>query len=276
MMLRVFLKSITPPVLHFAFMSILAVIVTYSVFAAQTDILGMGPEEVPAAFGAFMETPEYITSVISASVYSGLLSIAVFTVMYRRRKPPFAPERAACQGDLLWLVAVIAVAGNLALSTTVSMIQHLLGTNLPVSSIEGLLGNMDEAGMTLLALNVVLIAPIAEELCFRGLAFNRLLAAFPFWKANVIQAAVFGIIHITPIQVAYAFIFGLLLGWIYHRTGRFGAAVLAHIAFNSAPALSAFVPESDNPFNLFLLLGVPSAVVFCLSFKSLNGKLGEA
>jgi hypothetical protein len=259
-------------------MAVIGVVLVYSAFLTHTNTAGMTPEQMERAFEAFASAPEYITAVISASVYAGILSIAVFTVMYRRRKPPFAPERKRCPDNLLWMAAVVAIAGNLALATTIAMIQDLLNTDLPVSSIEGLFGGMDAAGMALLGIHVVLIAPIAEELCFRGLAFNRLLAAFPFWKANVIQAALFGIIHLSPIQCVYAFLFGLLLGWIYHKTGRFEAAVTAHIAFNFAPALTAFVPESlqDSPVSLFLILGIPFAIVFFLSLRALNRGLEAA
>jgi membrane protease YdiL (CAAX protease family) len=205
--ITILILALFPPVLHFSFMRFF----------------------VNASAGGTVEDN------ITAWVYAGLLSIGVFTFMYHSRKPPFAPERKVCRFDLIWVIAISAIAANIAFAASIGMIQKLLGTNLPTSSLQTLLNNVElsESALRLLTINVVLIAPIAEELCFRGLMFNRLLAAFPFWTANVIQAAVFGLIHFSLIQSIYAFLFGLMLGWIYHRTGRFSAVVAAHIAFNS-------------------------------------------
>jgi hypothetical protein len=277
--LKVFVSAFIPPAMYFIFMYTIVTFMGQTAFFANTDdTKEMTVRQLNEAYSDFVASPEGFTTIISASVYAGLLGIAVFTVMYRRRRPPFAPKRKICRAELLLPAASIAIAGNLALATTIAMIQELLGTDLPVSSLEKMLGGLDEAGLLLIAIHVVLVAPIAEELCFRGLVLNRLMAVLPFWKANVVQAALFGLIHLSPIQSIYAFLFGLLLGWIYHKTGRFSAAIAAHIAFNSAPALTALIPEAiqESPVSLFLIVGVPAAAVFFLLLRFLAVKLKPA
>ena len=58
-----------------------------------------------------------------------------------------------------------------------------------------------------------------------------------FWAANAIQALVFGVMHLNVVQGVYAFALGLLLGWVFRRTGRLRAAVLLHMAVNASSML---------------------------------------
>ena len=55
----------------------------------------------------------------------------------------------------------------------------------------------------------------------------------PVWIAVVLQAALFGLIHGTPVQIGYAFVMGLLFGYIRHRTGSILPTIVAHAAFNA-------------------------------------------
>ncbi len=93
-------------------------------------------------------------------------------------------------------------------------------------------------GVVLLMLIVGVGAPLAEELFFRGLtqrAFEK--RGLPWGAALVCTAAFFGITHFQPLQFPALFLFGLVLGWLVHRTGRLGPAVWAHLAFNVTAAV---------------------------------------
>ena len=83
------------------------------------------------------------------------------------------------------------------------------------------------------ALAVVAGAPLAEELVFRGVIQSRLERAMPVWIAIVLQAVLFGFIHGTPVQIGYAFLMGLLFGYIRYRTGSILPTIAAHAAFNA-------------------------------------------
>lgn len=83
------------------------------------------------------------------------------------------------------------------------------------------------------ALAVVAGAPLAEELVFRGVIQSRLERAMPVWIAIVLQAVLFGFIHGTPVQIGYAFLMGLLFGYICYRTGSILPTIAAHAAFNA-------------------------------------------
>ncbi|MBP5663640.1 MAG: CPBP family intramembrane metalloprotease [Bacteroidales bacterium] len=64
------------------------------------------------------------------------------------------------------------------------------------------------------------------------------------WVGIVISALIFGLIHMNPVQMVYGSLYGLLLGWLFWRTGSLLPGIVIHIA-NNTVAMS--LPESvDN------------------------------
>jgi membrane protease YdiL (CAAX protease family) len=82
-------------------------------------------------------------------------------------------------------------------------------------------------------LEYVILAPLFEELVFRGLLFAILRRRFRFLPAALISAAIFGLAHgygvVGLISVCWS---GVLWAWIYERTGSLGPGILAHAINN--------------------------------------------
>lgn len=84
-----------------------------------------------------------------------------------------------------------------------------------------------------MVLYVMVLGPMAEELVFRGLTLFYLQKSTKrFWLANLLQAAFFGIMHLNLVQGFYAFLLGMLLGWVCHRFHALHASILLHMMFN--------------------------------------------
>lgn len=91
----------------------------------------------------------------------------------------------------------------------------------------------DRAGVVLLIVIVAVLAPIIEELFFRGLFLRALEKRWgPRW-ALWISSLVFAAVHLQLLQFPALALIGLVLGWLTLRTGRLGPAIWAHIAFNA-------------------------------------------
>lgn len=96
---------------------------------------------------------------------------------------------------------------------------------------------MESAGLTedvswLMMLYSVILAPIGEELIFRGVTLRIGERAFPFWFANCLQAALFGAFHMNMLQGCYAFVLGLVLGYVCEKGGSIYHGILLHFLFN--------------------------------------------
>lgn len=79
---------------------------------------------------------------------------------------------------------------------------------------------------------VCLLAPLAEELLYRGIVYKRAKFFFGVWPGIVISSVLFGIVHMNLVQFVYAAVFGILLGFFVEKTGKLHSAVAAHAAAN--------------------------------------------
>ena len=83
---------------------------------------------------------------------------------------------------------------------------------------------------------IVIAAPITEETLFRGLFFGALRSRAPFWIAAVVSGVAFGSVHLTSGDVAVAGLLsflGVILAWLYERTGSLGPPIVLHMVNNS-------------------------------------------
>ena len=83
--------------------------------------------------------------------------------------------------------------------------------------------------------SLVLLAPIIEEVAFRGVALSCLLGrGVPVFVSIVIQAVGFTALHLqyTPAAMFTVFVLGLFLGWLRVASKSISAPILAHMAVN--------------------------------------------
>lgn len=97
-----------------------------------------------------------------------------------------------------------------------------------------------------LALSAVLVAPLFEELLFRGLLLQVVWQYLRVaWVAIVVSALVFGLVHMAqPQDVPPLVTLGLALGYLRVRTGSLWPGIVLHAAFNGRTiALALLAPE---------------------------------
>ena len=115
---------------------------------------------------------------------------------------------------------------------------------------------------------VGLLAPVCEELVFRGAVLRALLGWTPRpWVAIALSAVFFALVHANPAQMPHAFLIGLLLGWLYYRTDSVVPGVVYHWVNNSV-AYVVYNLYPDPDIHLVDILGsqrsVAAAVLFSL------------
>jgi len=95
-------------------------------------------------------------------------------------------------------------------------------------------------GLVVLGLASVVVAPVVEELGFRGVVLRGLMRRVSFWPAALGSSALFGVLHALgaarvaaiPLLVGVTALFGLLQCVLVRRTGRLGPAIGVHSATN--------------------------------------------
>lgn len=81
-------------------------------------------------------------------------------------------------------------------------------------------------------MTTVILAPILEEVLFRGLLLGAINEKHGAFRAVFVSAAIFGVIHIIPQQIVNAFVIGIILGYIYVRTKSLVAVIFIHALNN--------------------------------------------
>ena len=174
--------------------------------------------EMDVAEAAQLAAERLLAGAPAVTLLANVFVVAVLLLWFRLRR---------CSG---WTAAFSAFAA-LGLFVAINLALALL----PEAWLAAYNADMAPIASTglLTALSIVVIGPLAEELVFRGIIQTRLLRAMPTWTAVVLQAVLFGIIHGTPIQIVYALLLGLALGFLRSRTGSILPGFAAHAAFNA-------------------------------------------
>ena len=93
---------------------------------------------------------------------------------------------------------------------------------------------------------IAVLAPVLEELLFRGAVQGALMRFFKHpWAGILVASLLFGIIHLNPVQVFYATCLGVGFGWLYYRTGSLLPAILGHIINNSLAVIANLLYGSE-------------------------------
>lgn len=93
-------------------------------------------------------------------------------------------------------------------------------------------------GVVLFALVVIVGAPIAEELFFRGLVLRAVEKRFGTTIGLIGSSVAFGATHLQALQFPALTAAGLLFGWLAVRYDRLGPAILCHMAFNATTVVT--------------------------------------
>ncbi|WP_340112743.1 CPBP family intramembrane glutamic endopeptidase [Maribellus mangrovi] len=108
-------------------------------------------------------------------------------------------------------------------------------------------------GFTGIFLKVAVIAPVVEELIFRGLIFNGFRKNYNGFVAVVMSALLFSLFHLNPWQMPATFVLGLLLGWLMLRTNNILAAIIGHSINNTLVLLAVSYYDQMHEHPIYLM-----------------------
>lgn len=130
---------------------------------------------------------------------------------------------------------------------------------------------------------VGLLAPLSEELVFRGAILRELLK----WKENpwigiFISAMLFSLVHMNPVQMPHAFLVGILLGWLYYRTDSIIPGVtwhwvnntIAYVMYNLTNPDETLLEYFGSQQRVLMAVGF-SLMIFLPALYQLNQRLSK-
>jgi hypothetical protein len=190
---------------------------------------------------------------------SNIIGLAVFAPMWLRARRRLLPRRNGSPFALNLLVAGLFAGFNIVLVFIISTTDVLRF----FPSYDALAELITDGHIILQIVTIGLAAPIVEELVFRGILINR-MNWLPVWLAVVIQAALFGFVHMNMFQSLYAFVLGIMLGMAYVKFRSVIVVISGHIAFNLINVLlNEFI--SEDAFWIALIVGTAVMAVCAVS-----------
>ena len=192
-------------------------------------------------------------------------SLALIAIAFVAGGRPSGLTLPLCRGRIVGRGLAIVVLGTLALSQALESLTILLGVG-PGPGLDWIARTMADApplGVLLAVLVVGVLAPVGEELFFRGYLQTRLRRAWSAGPAIVATALAFGVIHGEPVHGVLAFALGLYLGLLTERAESVVPAIICHAANNSVSVvLSAWMgsPESVGANAAILVVTAPVVV----------------
>ncbi len=92
----------------------------------------------------------------------------------------------------------------------------------------------DQNVLILMVVMAVIVAPVCEEVVFRGYLYPVLKKFSGMWIGLLVSALIFSAAHGSFVALLPLFIFGVVLAFLYECTGSIWAPIAAHLLFNGA------------------------------------------
>jgi Predicted metal-dependent membrane protease len=189
---------------------------------------------------------KYLISVISI-VVCGI----VFFVWYKAeiRGETRGTRKSVLSKPYFLLLISLGIGCQFAVSGIMAILQQYF-----VKLFEDYANQMDllmDGNTIVVLLLLTFVAPITEELIFRGMILHRTNRYVPFVAANLIQATLFGIYHFNVVQGIYAALLGFLLGLVYRKFKTIIAPIVLHMTVNISSFLMYLFP---NNFTIYLII----------------------
>lgn len=179
-----------------------------------------------------------------------------------------------------WKNTLIILCFGVSIQPVMSLLSYLMSLFFP-NPVEQSIGGIQESGLIISLLSVAVVPALLEEVFSRGI----LLSGYRFlgkWKAAFVSALLFGLLHMNPQQLPYAFVVGFIFCFLVERTDSLYASILPHMIINGTTVFSIFtegagtgpveLEQSVILVTLFLmaLFSLPALAFLLLLFLKIN------
>jgi len=227
-------------------LSLVGTVLMALLFGLGIRALGFGNTQA-----LLLSHPVAATAVSGTAIY-GILLLTVYGYIVRRRGLGWSALGFRRPPLLALLLAPVIVFGQLVAAALMNLLVFNLMGSFENPQVEGITGGQSFSwlnfGLMLVLAGVV--APIVEEIFFRGLVYGWLRSRAPLFVAVLLSAAIFAVAHVVPILIPALFVVGIILALAYELSGSLWLSILLHGLQNSLAVTLIFVLLAlDLPLN---------------------------
>lgn len=232
---------------------------------------------VSAAFNGILYVEEFGEKVVSYTLIITAIALLIsIPIMYLLKKKdyeypvnPRRKEKTFVLKKYFKDISIKSMNYPIVLGITASL---GIGRFIALLPIDGILGNYKEVQRVTLDNSIIIqllvggvLTPVLEEMLFRGIIYKRLKTYYEVTIAAYIAAIIFAVAHFNLIQGLYAFIVGIVLIYLYEKSGNLVTTICMHCAANVTTVLMGVNPISKF-IDKHILIRIAVSVVMIVLF----------
>ncbi len=263
----------------------------------QAILIGLAPSALIVAIrsgvtqlGPASSEGGRIVRLIGHPLESALLQLAAFGVVIvvasrslSKRRPPGKEARAdkTVSNEISPPVGLMYfLTAGMALQFLLSEASNVVQTIEPIPlddqlELQRLLNPLSISDSLGLLVALVVVAPVTEEILFRGMLLPGLRSSYGHTVAWVGSSLLFGISHVRPAAMVPAFLGGMVLGWARVRTNSVLPSIFLHAGINALPlllpskiiAIRGFNTVGSNVYHVPMPIIGLSLLVFAIAIR---------
>ena len=209
---------------------------------------------------SYMSEGEILDSVLGGSFALGVVSCIVSMWVYmligklRKKSLSVVIENKKTPQIMTVMSMCCAIGARLLVNVYFYIAESIPFLKRSIDASVGTSPDISGVNQVLIALFLtVIIAPVFEEILFRGLVMDELMRIMRPWAAITLQGILFGITHMALFQSIFAGVLGVLLGIIYYNTRSIKISCVFHCIFNLSVILSVTQLSVHTAILLFVL-----------------------
>jgi uncharacterized protein len=208
--------------------------------------------DFPLALYDYHHDTHWLNNAWIGSISTVAITLFIFIFGYKKAQLPFIEVFGLRGFNPLYVVPVLLMLP--AMQFMVELINKQVNNVLPPPPwfwelFERIFNN--RFGFWGSVVKVAVIAPVVEEVLFRGIIMNGLMRNYRPWYAILLSGILFSVFHLNPWQMTYTFFLGLLLGWLMVTTKSLPLCILTHSLNNLLVLLSIVWQERIEEHALF-------------------------
>ena len=223
--------------------------------------------------GTFAPVPSAILNIAY-----GVIASAVMLVVYKGIDRYESKDTIKIGLKGVVLVVLIGICTQILLEALLQFVYLLAPDFILFGQYNDFMQDIDGSKTVLIYIYTLLFAPITEELVFRGIILGRFRNTFGDVTSNIFQAVLFAVFHFQLVQSSYAFIAGLILGYVMCERNNIVEVIMIHIVINLTGVLimpyltDALYALPVKPVWFFILLAASCAGMVMLLKAVKNSK----
>ncbi|MDE6606206.1 MAG: CPBP family intramembrane metalloprotease [Lachnospiraceae bacterium] len=188
-------------------------------------------------------------NILGMTMLSGVLVVTVLFFIFKARKADIKKEWKLCRFQIKEMVLPIIVAFSYSFIYALMIYDIELDNSVMIqNSVTYYSGVCRGLGLVFMIINLLIIAPVSEEIALRGIVYTRVEKTTNAAAAIMISSLLFGVMHIAAggiVLVIGAMFMGAVFGLIFYKTDSLFICFIAHSAAN----LPDFILSGHSAFS---------------------------